>query len=304
MHYWASPLEAGFCAGEDVAVVGGGNSAGQAVVFLASRARKVWLLIRGASLEESMSRYLVDRIGSLSNVELVPHAEVIALEGPGDALEAVTWRDTRAGAATRRPLRHLFLFIGADPNTAWLAGSASALDAKGFVLTRADAATPARPMETSVPGVFAIGDVRSGSTKRVAAAVGEGAQVVAALHAYLADARRLRPCPTAREIMMPSDVCTHGASIRRVIPSARGCEECIAMGSPWVHLRLCRACGHVGCCDDSPHRHATAHFAVTGHPVIEGYDPPEGWGWCYVDEVFLDFGGRHDAQVGPIPRYV
>ncbi len=189
VHYWASPLEAGLCAGEDVALVGGGNSAGQAVVFLASRARKVWLLIRGASLEARMSRYLVDRIGSLSNVELVPHAEVTALDGRGDALEAVTWRDTRAGAATRRPLRHLFLFIGADPNTAWLADSVLALDAKGFVLTGADAATPARPMETSVPGVFAIGDVRSGSTKRVAAAVGEGAQVVAALHAYLADAR-------------------------------------------------------------------------------------------------------------------
>ena len=77
--------------------------------------------------------------------------------------------------------------------------------------------------------------------------------------------------------------CTHGKTIRTVTPSARGCEECLKIGSEWVHLRLCRTCGHVGCCDSSPHRHATAHFHATQHPIIEGYDPPEGWGWCYVD---------------------
>jgi hypothetical protein len=103
---------------------------------------------------------------------------------------------------------------------------------------------------------------------------------------------------------MAGGACTHGAWLRRVIPSAKGCEECLAIGSPWVHLRLCRACGHVGCCDESPHRHATAHFHATGHPIIEGYDPPEGWGWCYVDEVFLDLGEDTTPQLGPIPRYV
>ena len=103
---------------------------------------------------------------------------------------------------------------------------------------------------------------------------------------------------------MAREVCAHGAFLRRVTPSAKGCEECLKIGSPWVHLRLCRQCGHVGCCDQSPHRHATAHFHATRHPIIEGYDPPEGWGWCYVDEIFLDLGDDVTPQVGPIPRYV
>ena len=98
--------------------------------------------------------------------------------------------------------------------------------------------------------------------------------------------------------------CTHMGTIRTVTPSAKGCEECLKMGSIWLHLRLCRECGHVGCCDDSPNRHATKHFHATKHPIIEGYDPPEGWGWCYVDEVFLDLGKNVTPQLGPIPRYV
>ena len=97
--------------------------------------------------------------------------------------------------------------------------------------------------------------------------------------------------------------CSHLDTVRTVVPSALGCEECLAIGSFWVHLRLCRNCGHVGCCDESPHRHASAHFAKTGHPIIEGYDPPEHWGWCYVDEVVLDFDGDVTPQRGPIPRY-
>ena len=101
-----------------------------------------------------------------------------------------------------------------------------------------------------------------------------------------------------------STECSHENAIRDVRPSARGCEECLKTGSKWVHLRLCRTCGHVGCCDDSPNRHATKHFHATGHPVIEGYDPPEGWGWCYIDEVFLDLSDRATPQLGPIPRYV
>ena len=159
------------------------------------------------------------------------------------------------------------------------------------------------PLETNRGGVFAIGDVRSGSVKRVAAAVGEGAQVVAALHAYLAQAGgHAAQAGASREDLM-ADECRHAAGVRDVTPSALGCEECLKSGSQWVHLRLCRTCGHVGCCDESPNRHATKHFHATRHPVIEGYDPPEGWGWCYVDEIFLDLSDRVTPHNGPIPRF-
>ena len=184
--YWASPLEAKLCAGQEVALVGAGNSAGQAVVYLASQVRKVWLLVRGPSLAAKMSRYLVDRISGLSNVEVLTQTGISGLEGSGGVLEAVRWRGP-SSEESRRPVRHLFLFIGADPNTDWLNGSGVALDQKGFVLTGSHPDRASRPLETSVRGVFAIGDVRSGSIKRVAAAVGEGAQVVAALHALLAE---------------------------------------------------------------------------------------------------------------------
>ena len=100
-----------------------------------------------------------------------------------------------------------------------------------------------------------------------------------------------------------SDHCTHTARIATVVPSALGCEECLKIGSDWVHLRLCRICGHVGCCDDSPHRHARAHFHATAHPIIEGYDPSEGWGWCFVDRVMIDLRDDMTPHNGPIPRY-
>jgi len=111
-----------------------------------------------------------------------------------------------------------------------------------------------------------------------------------------------RPQPESFEEPM-SKHCTHTNQIARVVPSALGCEECLKIGSEWVHLRLCRTCGHVGCCDDSPNRHATKHFHATSHPIIEGYDPPEGWGWCFVDKVMLDLGTDTTPQRGPIPRY-
>ena len=189
VHYWASPLEAKLCAGQEVTLVGAGNSAGQAVVYLAGHVRRVSLLVRGPSLAEKMSRYLVDRITSLSNVEVFTQTSITGLEGSGAALEAVYWHGP-SGAETRRPVRHLFLFIGADPNTDWLKGSRVALDPNGFVLTGSGTGGGSRPLETSERGVFAIGDVRSGSTKRVAAAVGEGAQVVSTLHAFLSEAKR------------------------------------------------------------------------------------------------------------------
>jgi thioredoxin reductase (NADPH) len=190
VHYWASPLEAKLCAGQEVALVGGGNSAGQAAVYLANQAAKVLLLVRGDDLAASMSRYLVDRIRGLTNVEVLTRTSVTGLEGHDGMLEAIRWRRGASGEEVRRPIQHLFLFIGAEPNTDWLAGSGIALDAKGFVLTGADTSKKLRPLETSREGVFAIGDVRSGSIKRVAAAVGEGAQVVATLHAHLATAGR------------------------------------------------------------------------------------------------------------------
>ena len=186
VHYWASPLEANLCARQEVALVGAGNSAGQATVYLASRAKKVWLMARGGSLEATMSRYLVDRIRGLSNVEVLTNAEVTGLEGSNGRLEAIRWRQN--GAEERCEIRHLFLFIGAEPNTNWLRNSGLNLDDKGFVLTGANGNGSGRKtLETNIAGVFAIGDVRSGSIKRVAASVGEGAQVVAALHSYLAD---------------------------------------------------------------------------------------------------------------------
>jgi thioredoxin reductase (NADPH) len=155
------------------------------VVFLASKAKKVWLLARGSDLGASMSRYLVDRIQGLANVEVLTGTQVAGLDGRGGKLETVHWR-AKPGQTGDLAVRHLFLFIGADPNTAWHEGSGVALDAKGFVLT-GEAAAPGRGLhETSRAGVFAIGDVRAGSIKRVAAAVGEGAQVVAAVHAHLA----------------------------------------------------------------------------------------------------------------------
>jgi thioredoxin reductase (NADPH) len=187
VHYWASPIEAKLCARQDVALVGAGNSAGQAAVYLASQGVRVSMLAR-RDLGATMSRYLVDRIRGLANVEVVTGAAVSALEGEDGALKAVRWRLGATGEETRRPLSHLFLFIGADPNTDWLEGSGVALDAKGFVVTGDQAGPGRHPLETALAGVFCIGDVRATSVKRVAAAVGEGAQVVAAIHAYLAAA--------------------------------------------------------------------------------------------------------------------
>jgi thioredoxin reductase (NADPH) len=192
-------MEAQLCAGQDVGLIGGGNSAGQAAVYLAGQARKVWLFVRGPGLQATMSSYLVDRLSSLPNVELVPHAEVEALEGEDGRLKAVTWQDLRSGRRRRQPLSHLFLFIGAEPNTDWLAGSDIALDNRGFVLAGSELSERHRPLETSLPGVFAIGDVRAGSIKRVAAAVGEGAQVVAAVHDFLGSRPPAVPPPPPRQ---------------------------------------------------------------------------------------------------------
>ena len=185
VHYWASPLEADLCTDQEVALVGGGNSAGQATVFLAGRARRVTLIAR-RPLEQTMSQYLVERIRAQSNVDVVIGCEISGLEGAGAELKSVSWRDRGSGNQTRRNVRYLFSFIGAEPNTDWLQSSGIKLDERGFILTDEEVGGDRLPLETSRRGVFAVGDVRSSSVKRVAASVGDGAQVVASIHKYLA----------------------------------------------------------------------------------------------------------------------
>ncbi|MBB5047983.1 thioredoxin reductase (NADPH) [Rhodopseudomonas rhenobacensis] len=197
--YWASPIEARLCAAQEVILVGGGNSAGQAAVFLSAHASKVHMVIRGGGLGASMSRYLIERIESTPNIELLFNTEVVSIEGAPDAsLERAQLRSRLSGETSWMPIRNVFLFVGADPATGWLDGCGVALDRAGFVVTGATSAQHQRPvtlLETTVPGVFAVGDVRSGSVKRVGGAIGEGAQVVAALHGYLADSLTAAPAP-------------------------------------------------------------------------------------------------------------
>jgi len=196
--YWASPIEARSCRGRDVVLVGGGNSAGQGAVFLSGHAARVLVLIRGSNLSESMSRYLVDRIAATSNIHVHPFTELSALQAnERGELEKVRLKNNHTGVEKEAAVRHVFLFVGADPATEWLRSCEVVLDGKGFVktgsdltlqeLVRAGRKDVPRPLETSAPGVFAIGDVRCGSVKRVGGAIGEGAAVVAELHTYLAE---------------------------------------------------------------------------------------------------------------------
>src|SRR6516162_4792916 len=193
--YWASQVEARLCADQEVVLVGGGNSAGQAAVFLSGHARKVHMMIRGGGLGASMSRYLIERIEATPNIELMFNTEIVGLESAQDAsLERVRWRSRLSGEEETFDIRNVFLFVGADPATSWLDGCGVTLDRGGFVVTGAQSdltlGRPVSTLQTSVPGVFAVGDVRSGSVKRVGGAIGEGAQVVAALHGFLADAAK------------------------------------------------------------------------------------------------------------------
>ena len=183
VYYGATFVEAQLCGGEDVIVVGGGNSAGQAAVFLAQSARRVYMLVRAAGLAETMSRYLIRRIEDNPAIELLTRTELAALEG-GDRLERVRWRNTATTVEDTKEIGHVFVMTGAVPNTRWLDGCV-ALDEKGFIKTGPDLgreeldaarwplARPPHLLETSLPGVFAVGDVRGGNVKRVASAVGE-----------------------------------------------------------------------------------------------------------------------------------
>jgi thioredoxin reductase (NADPH) len=191
--YWASPIEARLCAEQEVALVGGGNSAGQAAVFLSGHARKVRMFIRGGGLGASMSRYLIERIEAAPNIDLMFNSEVVSLSGE-TSLERVRWKSRLSGEEETVDIRNLFLFVGADPATGWLGNCGVTLDRGGFVVTGAQSdlnlGRPLSALETSVPGVFAVGDVRSGSVKRVGGAIGEGAAVVAALHGFLGESAK------------------------------------------------------------------------------------------------------------------
>ncbi|MFY9529117.1 MAG: FAD-dependent oxidoreductase [Candidatus Acidiferrales bacterium] len=195
VYYGATFVEAQLCSGEEVIVVGGGNSAGQAAVFLAETTQRVHLLVRSAGLVDSMSRYLIRRIEETPTIVLWPRTEIVVLEG-GDHLESVRWRNRQTGQTEEHQIRHVFVMTGAAPNTRWLDGCVT-LDAKGFIKT-GPALSPedlsaahwplARPpylLETSLPGVFAVGDVRGGSIKRVASAVGEGSIAISFIHQVL-----------------------------------------------------------------------------------------------------------------------
>jgi thioredoxin reductase (NADPH) len=184
IYYAATAMEADLCRNAEVVVVGGGNSAGQAAIFLAGSVKHVYIVVRGAGLAATMSDYLVQRIESSAHISLHPHCEITALEGE-PALAGASWRDRRSGAQTSQPVTAIFAMIGAEPNTRWLA-DCLALDAQGFVITGTRAGTDAdSPYATSRAGVYAVGDVRSGSVKRVASGVGEGSVVVQAVHRFL-----------------------------------------------------------------------------------------------------------------------
>jgi thioredoxin reductase (NADPH) len=185
IHYAATAMEARLCSGQEVAVVGGGNSAGQAALFLSRGARHVHIIVRRSALAATMSDYLVQRIASSPRVTVHPYSEITCLEGDR-LLHEVSWTDRRTGTTQTRAIANLFVMIGAEPNTEWL-GGCLALDARGFVRTGKDEEGRAlsSPFVTSRPGIFAVGDVRSGSVKRVASGVGEGSVVVQAIHQYL-----------------------------------------------------------------------------------------------------------------------
>jgi len=195
VYYSATFMEAQFCASEEVVVIGGGNSAGQAAVFLSQSAEAVHLLVRGPGLGDTMSRYLIKRIEENSRIHVHTSTELSALEGDGH-LERVAWVDKSSGVVSTHPIRHVFVMAGASPKTSWLSGCL-ALDNKGFIVTGREVEAGAAPvpwplgrppymLETSIPGVFAVGDARSGNVKRVASAVGEGSIVVSLVHQALA----------------------------------------------------------------------------------------------------------------------
>ncbi len=191
MYYAATAMEGVLCRDSEVIVVGGGNSAGQAAVFLSGIAKHVHYIVRGKSLAATMSQYLISRIDSSSHITLYTQSEIVSLEGT-KGLEWVTWANRLTGEIVRKPIRSVFVMIGAEPNSGWLYGTVK-LDRKGFILTGGEEGFNGTPYATSVPGMFAVGDVRSASVKRVASAVGEGSVVISDVHRYLAENQHAFP---------------------------------------------------------------------------------------------------------------
>jgi thioredoxin reductase (NADPH) len=191
LYYAATAMESLLCQEKEAVVVGGGNSAGQAAVFLAGIARHVHLIVRGPSLSATMSQYLISRIECSSRITVHTDSEIESLEGVS-SLKSVTWINRRSGVRTCRPVCTVFVMIGAEPNSGWLFGTVR-LNNKGFVLTGAPDGFESTPYATNVPGIFAVGDVRADSVKRVASAVGEGSVVISDVHRYLADHRSRYP---------------------------------------------------------------------------------------------------------------
>ena len=284
--YAAGPPEAQQCGASRVAVVGGGNSAGQAAVWLARGGALVTLIHRRADLAETMSDYLIhelDRYG----VVVRDRSEIAALHGANGQLEAVTLK-----SGELLPFSALFLFLGAAPCTEWL-DDAVARDADGFILT-GDAAGADHLLETSVQASSPPG------------MSGPAPANVARSRGRRIDGRTVRPptpgAPDSSSRM--SELCTHldQVALRELPASVEGCEDCLRAGSKWLHLRICLTCGHIGCCDSSPNRHATAHHQATSHPIIRSIEPGEDWSWCYVDEVtFVLDGIRGTTQNPPSP---
>lgn len=192
IYYAATAMESAFCREKEVIVIGGGNSAGQAALFLSGIAKHVHHIIRAKSLSKTMSQYLISRLESSSRITLYDQSEIVKLEGNSSSLEYVTWTNRRTGESIVKPIGNVFVMIGAEPNSGWLYGTVQ-LDKKGFIITGGTEGFESTPYATSVAGMFAVGDVRSKSVKRVASAVGEGSVVIADVHRYLADHRNNLP---------------------------------------------------------------------------------------------------------------
>ena len=286
--YAAGPPEARLCGGSRVAVVGGGNSAGQAAVWLAKGGALVTLLHRRADLSETMSDYLIRELEK-HGASVRDRSEIAELHGAEGHLEGVTLTD-----GTHLPFSVLFLFLGARPCTEWL-GAAVARDDDGFILT-GEAAGAANLLETSVPGIFAAGDVRIGLDE--ALRHGCGGRV---------DGRAVRaqaPLCAAGGGGMSATACTHldQVAVHELPAEVEGCEDCLRSGGKWLHLRICLTCGHIGCCDSSPGRHATAHHRESSHPIVRSLEPGEEWSWCYPDELALLIEGvSGETRIPPSP---
>ena len=286
--YAAGPPEAQLCGAARVAVVGGGNSAGQAAVWLARGGALVTLLHRRADLRETMSDYLIRELERYG-VAVRDRSEIAELHGSDGRLEAVTLTD-----GTRLPFSFLFLFLGAQPCTEWL----------GDAVARHDGRLPAhrRRRRSRQPAR----DEHPRDLRRRRRAFGLDQALRGGRRRGLDGGAVRAPAPlgAAGGRPMSATACTHldQVEVRELPAQVDGCEDCLRMGGKWLHLRICLTCGHVGCCDNSPNRHATAHHHSSSHPLIRSIEPGEDWSWCYVDDVALLIEGvTGETRIPPSP---